>query len=700
MIASKHSARVFVEGPAGTGKTTMAGQHLRDLLQDGVQPESILVLVPQRVLGQVYRDIARSVPDVFGEITVATLAGLARRSLERFWPLVADTAGFDASREPIFLTNETAQYHMMQFVRPAIHDGVFDSINLAGPRIAAQLLDNMAKAAGAGFEFDEVTDRLVAAWGDRHSSRVQVYRASHIISEQYRAHCREHNLLDYAFQLTTFMRYLQPHPIFRRYFRRTFHHLIADNIEELRPLVHDFIQAWWDHWESAWLVMDRDGGIRTFLGASPENAVGLRELCDEVVALEESAVQTPAMVALTADVDRMLNPLFTPRHTSSEMDANPLDALDFETHIYYPQMIDWVVDKTGELLQQDDISPDDIVILAPFLSDSLRFVLQEKLKGAGIPAVSHRPSRALREEPAIRAVLTLMLLAHPQWGFDPPARSDVANAFVQVIDGLDPIRAQLLASIVYRPKPGALSSFEQIQGAQQERITYIAGERFDRLREWLLQAQESARTDPVPPDLFISRLFGEVLSQPGFRFHANLEAGRVVAHLIDSARKFRQVLAPDPSTVPDWTPIGREYFQLVQEGVLAAQYLPLWAEIPSGAVLLAPAYTFLMQNRVVSYQFWLDVGSDNWWKRLDQPLTHPHVLTRHYPRNHVWTEHDEIEKQREMLHRLMMGLLRRCRSKVYLAISELGEQGYEQRGPMLHVFQQLLQHHAEGSSSA
>jgi hypothetical protein len=35
-------------------------------------------------------------------------------------------------------------------------------------------------------------------------------------------------------------------------------------------------------------------------------------------------------------------------------------------------------------------------------------------------------------------------------------------------------------------------------------------------------------------------------------------------------------------------------------------------------------------------------------------------------------------------------LLRRCRGTVFLGLSELGEQGYEQRGPLLLAFQRVL----------
>ena len=63
-------------------------------------------------------------------------------------------------------------------------------------------------------------------------------------------------------------------------------------------------------------------------------------------------------------------------------------------------------------------------MLAPFLSDALRFSLIERLAaGWTSPARSHRPSRSLREEPATQCLLTLAALAHPQWGICPSQAS-------------------------------------------------------------------------------------------------------------------------------------------------------------------------------------------------------------------------------------------------------------------------------------
>ena len=44
----------FLEGPAGTGKTTAAIMRVLNMLDVGVSADSILVLVPQRTLARPY----------------------------------------------------------------------------------------------------------------------------------------------------------------------------------------------------------------------------------------------------------------------------------------------------------------------------------------------------------------------------------------------------------------------------------------------------------------------------------------------------------------------------------------------------------------------------------------------------------------------------------------------------------------------
>jgi hypothetical protein len=366
--------------------------------------------------------------------------------------------------------------------------------------------------------------------------------------------------------------------------------------------------------------------------------------------------------------------------------ANPRLALSFVANTYYPQMLDWISAEVEKLIKEDGVPPKEIVILAPFLSDSLRFSIVNRLEKKQIPVKTHRPSRSLRDEPATLCLLSLASIAHPQWGIV-PSKFDIAYSLMQAIDGLDLIRARLMTDIVYRTKDGPprFTSFDQVLPAVQQRISYTIGEKFEHLRNWIDEYQQSTYEEL---DYFLSMLFGEVLSQPGYGFHQNFDLGMVTANLIESIRQFRKVTGENLSLAN--VPLGREYVQMVHDGLIAAQYIPRWQTQKENAVYVAPAYTFLINNIPSDYQFWLDIGNRSWAERLYQPLTHPYVLSRNWNNEKTWTDFEEVETSDQVLYALVIGLLKRCRKKIYLGLSEYNEQGYEQRGPLLQAFHRIL----------
>ena len=690
--AAPYDRAIFLEGPAGTGKTTAGVQRLLNLVQSGVAASSILVMTPVRPLAKPYSEALRRTRLRPGSIpALVTAGGLARRNVELFWPLVSRQAGFARpDSPPVFLTLETAQYHMARIARPLLENGYFESVTIDRNRIYSQIIDNLNKAAVVGFPYTEIGQRLHEAWlGDE--SQLRVYNDAQECATRFREYCLRHNLLDFSLQVEVFRQHLWSLPECRDYLTRSYRHLIVDNLEEDTPFAHDLLRDWLPQVDSALLIYDQEAGYREFLGADPDSGAALKVLCAEHLTLNQSFVASPELNALGA---RLANALRQPVTAQPPVapEAVRQTLLFREDMRFYPEMLDWVAGQIADLVD-GGVTPSEIVVLAPFLSDSLRFSLTQRLAQAGIAARSHRPSRALRDEPAARSLLTLTALANPDWQRT-PEQFDVSYALMQAIDGLDPVRAQLLTKIVYRSKANApgLSSFEQINPDMHERISYVLGGRYDTLRVWLADLQR--RRSPATLDHFLSRLFGEVLSQAGFGFHDNFDASQAAANLVESVQKFRQAVAEVDEQQQDdeggSVDPGREYLDMVEDGVIAAQYVRGWQEVDRNAVLLAPAHTFLMMNRPVDYQFWLDIGSRGWYERLYQPLTHPYVLSRHWQPGRQWDHDDEDAANQERLYRLAVGLLRRCRKQVFLGLSELGEQGYEQRGPLLWAFNHVL----------
>jgi hypothetical protein len=703
---------IFLSGPPGTGKTTLAVRRLLHLLEAGIPAEQILILVPQRTLAGPYYDaLHRTESPADGTVDIATIGGLARRTLDLFWPLVAKPAGLDPTQPPRFLTLETAQYYMDRIVEPFAAAGAFDGVTVPRPRLVSQIIDNLNKAAAVGFPPEEIAARLKRAWGGE-SARLRIYDQVQAVALAFRQACQAENLLDWSLQIDLFWHLLLPLPQFRRYLLSGYRHLLIDNVEEDIPTAHDLLRIWLPLCESALVVHDTDGGYRVFLGADPQGALALSSVCREQVLLSESYVTSPAVAALGARLARPFEAVPTVPTPAPAQSVR--EALDYPSDLrFHPQMLDWVAEKISHLVHEQGLPAAEIAVLAPFLSDALRFSLTERLEHYNIAVRTHRPSRELREEPPARCLLTLAKLAHPAWRRPPPA-SDVADALQLSIAELDPVRARLLTDIVYRVRDGepVLTPFYQIVPDTQERISYLLGRRYDDLWQWIqaylartasvpsgkLEPGQEALGGPDELDYFLSRLFGEVLSQPGFGFHHDLNAGRTAANLIESVQKFRQSFLPSGSEGPQPRgDLAQSYVDLVERGVLAAQYVESWQIRPDeNAVHLVPAYTFLMTNQPVTVQFWLDAGSRAWMGRIYQPLTHPYVLRRDWPEGQLWVDEDEVRTQREALARLIIGLARRCRQRIYLAYSELTEQGYEQQGPLLQSVQRILRQ--EGGS--
>ncbi len=725
---------LYLSGPFGAGKTTAAIERVKWLLgQERVRGDQILVLVPQRTLGKPYEEALRSSGVPAGGLPrVTTAASLARASVALYWPLAAREGGFDEpKKEPTFLNLETTQYHMDALVEAAIQQGEFDAVRLQRGRIVSQILDNLNKAALHGFTIGEAYARLesTAPPGEKRTARLNVLGTARRISEAFRQLCLRESLVDYSLQMQVFLQVVLENEWCRTHLFRSYRHLIFDNAEEETFAAQELARRWIPHLDSALIVVDEDGGYRAFLGADPDGAQKLAGCAALRKRMGDSLVMAKGGSGVVGRINRAYGraedgggqEAGADEAGAGLADGSPLTFPD-GSHRYFPQMIDWAVDEIERLVNGEGMPPGEIVVLAPFVSDALRFSLLSRLEEKEIPATSHRPSRALKAEPAVRTLLTLAALAHPAWQRRPP-RADVALTLESAVAQLDAVRASVLAQAAYDERGragGDLRTFDGLRGDVQRRVTFAIGERYEQLRGWL--ADYRAESDFSPLDRFFARIFGELLSQPGFGFHERADSARMADRLAQSAREFRWAAgglgladtgttqgrgdsgssppedgdagAPAPSRQVE---IGRDYIALVESGALGALHVPAWTA-EDDAVFIAPAYTFLMRNRAVDVQFWLDIGAEGWGRRIYQPLTHPDVLSRNWPQARIWGDGDEVRSRQESLRRLSVGLLRRARRKVYLGLSDYSERGMEQRGPLLNLLNRVQAQAGDGTA--
>ena len=211
LVNAPLDAKLFLEGPAGAGKTTAAVERLLRLMAEGVPGSAVLLMTPQRTLAEPYLQ-ALNHPGVLagGQVTVLTLGGLAQRMVDLFWPVISSAAGFaHPDAQPVFLTLETAQYYMVHLVGPLLKEGYFESVSMDRNRLFSQVLDNLNKAALVGFPHTEIGERLKEAWIGE-PAQLHVYDDVQECASLFRRFCLEHNLLDFSLQVELFSSLLWP----------------------------------------------------------------------------------------------------------------------------------------------------------------------------------------------------------------------------------------------------------------------------------------------------------------------------------------------------------------------------------------------------------------------------------------------------------------------------------------------------------
>ena len=194
-----------------------------------------------------------------------------------------------------------------------------------------------------------------------------------------------------------------------------------DNIEEDTPVAHDTLLEWLPSFDSAVIIQDQDAGYRFFLGADVVSARRLVTACDETLTFPRNLVSSKDIQGLQAGVRRVVaNLMGEPAMQSATPLADPTQALvtPADNLRFFPAMINWAAGEVRRLIDEGT-PPGEIVILAPFMSDVLRYTLSRKLDEFGVPHHSHRPSRALRDEPAAQTLLTLATVAFPGWNLRP-----------------------------------------------------------------------------------------------------------------------------------------------------------------------------------------------------------------------------------------------------------------------------------------
>ncbi len=564
-----------------------------------------------------------------------------------------------------------------------LNEGAFSDLRLRPQQIVSQLLDTLNRAALNGLTVEEAMARQRHSWVGE-ADRVRHLNDAETAVSYFPAHCLQHSLLDLSLIITVFDRHLVKHPQFSRYFSERYRHLLVDNVEEQTPAGHNLIAQMMDSMVSTTIAYDAGGGYKRFMAADPTGANRFRTACQYAFDFDTSFVTPAPLWALS---NRIENGLMNTQLPTEGADEAILDVINGR---YRRDMVAALIPTLAALIHQG-IPASEIAIITPYLDGAIRYNLTQELQKAGLPHFLLRRRSSPRDEPRIRTWLTWLAIAHPDWDVQPSVY-DVAEALTLSMDGLDPARAALLTRHWYDITAGRLLLTENLPEKVRERLSEPILERADALRVWLIEARD------LPLSHFLHALFTELLSQPDFHAEPDLAGAAVCDWLVQAATRLETTAAG--LQLGSGYPVGKAFIESIYQGIVTSNPPNLGDPPDPDGIMISTIYGYLLADKTVQVQVWLDAAATGWWDIPNQPLSNAFVLAQSWPDGKLWTTDDDFHIRNQLLSRLVRGLNGRCSHSIILANSDFDRRGLRQDGILWRTImsESSARHGAHGSN--
>ncbi|MGF1587984.1 MAG: recombinase family protein [Pleurocapsa sp.] len=560
-------------------------------------------------------------------------------------------------------------------------------------RLVRQTLDLMQLAGASGVPTEEISVILLQGLSGLNSDHNQslLYQRMGKLLVLWRSWCLEQGLLTYGLIYELYWRYLLPNPKYQQHLTRRYQAIFADDLDDYPAIARDLFEVMLDQGALGVFTYNPDGKIRLGLNADPDYLAGLAGRC-------QTEKLTPTTNNLAVEFADTAVDLVTEQ---AYLVTAPETIQSLQT-ISRAELLRQTASIIIRAVQQQEIQPSEIAIIAPGLDEIARYSLIEILSAQGIPVIPLNEQRPIISSPLVRSLLTLLGLVYTDLGrlVDRDAIAEMLTVFSQTQDNraisqIDPVRAGLIADYCYyvdpeRPYLSPVETFprwdrlgHQATNAYQEIVSWIEASK-------LRQQQQSFLT----PTILLSEAIDHFLVN-GAALSSDKLA--VLRELMETAQHFwevdRRLRQNEPSFQTQAATVA-QFIQLLRRGTITANPRPIRQFSPqAGAITLATVFQYRSWRSSHRWQFWLDASSPLWSQGGAATLFAAPLFLKQWT-GKTWMPEDEHEMDKERLERILRDVLARASEKIFLCHSDLGVNGTEQAGallPLVHAATQYVE---------
>ncbi|MEC4804568.1 MAG: recombinase family protein [Jaaginema sp. PMC 1079.18] len=693
MVDTQHDSQpLWYMGSTRSGKTTHLVQAFRQSRQQ--QHQQGTTFVPSTLVLAANDDNRRDLTQRFMvavqgryPIVSKTPLGLIAEEVILFWPLIFEQLHLKA-QFPLRLRPETEQELATKLWRSHL-DNLDIPAGHSEWRLVRRALD-LLQLAGASCTPTEDIPHILALGlsGQGWENDPDLWHGMGKKLLEWRQWCLERGFLTYGIIYELYWRHLLPHKTYQYHLTRRYREVFGDDLDDYPAIARSLLTTLLDSGATGAFTYNPDGQVRLMLNADPEAMLTLCQRCQiQYLAPTPPQPSTPrfyqAEIVQTAVAIGYIPTL--PACIQSLQTTSRATLLR--------QTADLIV----EAVNNQQIAPQDIAIIAPGLDPIARYTLIEILSHQGIPIEPLNEQRPLISSAVARSLLTLLTLIYPGLqSFSPPEA--VAEMLVMLscrsqsqrrLDPIiDPVRAGLLADYCYQTHKTGSRLLPVETFDRWDRLGSQVTQMYNRIRDWIAKNQLIAANQPKP-SYFFDRAIQDFLDNGNFLPFEQLSALRelmeTAQHFWEVERRSRQHETSPRTAVQAIA----EFIQLLRTGTITAnaypsRFLSLGETQSQGAITLATVFQYRSARRSHRWHFWLDASSFLWERGGAATLFGAPLFLKNWSGGLRLPEHEEQENQAR-LERILKDLSARAKERIYLCHSDLAVTGSEQTGVLLSL---------------
>lgn len=558
-------------------------------------------------------------------------------------------------------------------------------------RLVRQTLDLMQLAGSSGIPTEDISVILHQGLSglDFNNDQGHLWQRMGELLLLWRGWCLDRGLLTYGLIYELYWRFLLPNEQYQQHLKSRYQAIFADDVDDYPAIARDLFEVMLDQGAFAVFTFNPHGKIRLGLNADPDYLSGLATRCQ---IKQLTTIKDNLAVAFGDTAVNLVN-------EAAYLVTAP-DTMQSLQTISRAELLRQTAEIIIQAVQQQEIQPGEIAIIAPGLDEIARYSLLEILSAKGIPVIPLNEQRPIVSSPLVRSLLTLLGLVYADLGrlVDRDAIAEMLTVFSQKdrksIPSIDPVRAGLIADHCYQvdaehPSLAPVETF-----TRWDRLGHQATNAYQEIVNWIdaskiRQQQQSFLT----PTILLAEAIEHFFNNGSFLTSEKLA---VLRELMETAQHFwevdRRLRQNEPSFQNQSTTVA-QFIQLLRRGTITANPRPLRPfASKTSAVTLSTVFQYRSLRSSHRWQFWLDASSPLWSQGGAATLFAAPLFLKQWT-GKTWMPEDEYAMDQARLERILRDVLARASSKIFLCHSDLGVNGTEQAGallPLVHAARQYV----------